>query len=228
MEDDIKNLFQKMGKPVSGYQEINRTVVTEQARKRWPLLRDVNIHSLPGHYEQSNDDEVQLAESAPAPTPAINQVAATPRVGLKSLFKTESAQVEEKPGVAGSFFAKLQHKPEPVPEPTVASGLLNRTLATESAAVSANRPEVKSLFVATERAELANQGTAPVKTVSQTLNFGNNTNSGGSTQQAVNQDIQPSKTVPAVQSVLNRLAGIPEPEQVASVSKSFFNKIFKS
>lgn len=47
MDDDVRNLFQKFGQSTDGYQEINRESGSEQARQRWPLLRDVRIHASP-------------------------------------------------------------------------------------------------------------------------------------------------------------------------------------
>jgi hypothetical protein len=47
MDDDIKNLFQKFGKSGDAYKEINREEVSEQAKQRWPLLRDVHISAVP-------------------------------------------------------------------------------------------------------------------------------------------------------------------------------------
>ncbi|MBC3936471.1 hypothetical protein H8K47_13960 [Undibacterium sp. CY7W] len=55
MDDDIKNLFQKFGQPATGYREINRDVDSEQARQRWPLLRDVRVHAATFADEDTGD-----------------------------------------------------------------------------------------------------------------------------------------------------------------------------
>ncbi len=47
MDDDVKNLFQKFGQSTDAYREINRDADSEQAKQRWPLLRDVHLHAGP-------------------------------------------------------------------------------------------------------------------------------------------------------------------------------------
>ncbi|MBR7782819.1 cellulose biosynthesis protein BcsP [Undibacterium luofuense] len=47
MDNDVKNLFQRAGKTVAGYQEINRQQENEEARQRWPLLRDIRLELTP-------------------------------------------------------------------------------------------------------------------------------------------------------------------------------------
>lgn len=58
MDDDVKNLFQKFGQPTEAYREINREADSESARKRWPLLRDVHLHSenAQAHAHQDGED----------------------------------------------------------------------------------------------------------------------------------------------------------------------------
>ncbi|MBC3931802.1 cellulose biosynthesis protein BcsP [Undibacterium curvum] len=63
MDDDIKNLFQKFGQPASGYREINRDVDSEQARQRWPLLRDVRVHAA-SYAEDDADEATEFSLSA--------------------------------------------------------------------------------------------------------------------------------------------------------------------
>ena len=43
MDNDVKNLFQRAGNTVAGYQEINRQQENEEAKQRWPLLRDIRL-----------------------------------------------------------------------------------------------------------------------------------------------------------------------------------------
>lgn len=63
MDDDIKNLFQKFGQSASGYREINRDVDSEQARQRWPLLRDVRVHAAT-YAEDDTDEAPEFSLSA--------------------------------------------------------------------------------------------------------------------------------------------------------------------
>ncbi|MFZ6849487.1 cellulose biosynthesis protein BcsP [Undibacterium sp. RuRC25W] len=64
MDDDVKNLFQKFGQATNSYQEINRDTDSEQAKQRWPLLRDVRLTEVPTHFSHGGDS----AESATSPT----------------------------------------------------------------------------------------------------------------------------------------------------------------
>ena len=59
MDDDVKNLFQKFGHTTNSYQEINRDIDSEQAKLRWPLLRDVRVSEVPEHFSH-DADEVSL------------------------------------------------------------------------------------------------------------------------------------------------------------------------
>ncbi|MFZ6734641.1 cellulose biosynthesis protein BcsP [Undibacterium sp. Ji42W] len=61
MDDDVKNLFQKFGQTTDAYREINRDADSEQAKKRWPLLRDVHLHSGPAPVRVAQHREEELA-----------------------------------------------------------------------------------------------------------------------------------------------------------------------
>ena len=74
MDADIKNLFQKFGKSGDAYKEINRDEVNEQARQRWPLLRDVHINSVPA-YSVKKDNAAPLS-APPEPQDGGRPVAA--------------------------------------------------------------------------------------------------------------------------------------------------------
>lgn len=225
MEDDVKNLFQKIGKPVTGYQEINRTVVTEQARKRWPLLRDVNIHSLPGQAESAADPVAELALAEPEVTGNHS----SHRVGLKNLFKPQHEEAAAPNPVNGGFFEKLHAKAEVAAEPGLAAnsifGLRNKSQAIEATAPVQTKPEIKNSPVAE-----AVVAAATVQTQSATVQPGVKPvlNLFAAKTQAAPAGEAAAKPAQAVQSVLDRLAGKAEQPKVQQVSKSFFNKIFKS
>ena len=55
MDDDVKNLFQKFGQTTNSYQEINRDIDSEQAKQRWPLLRDVRVSEVPENFTHGAD-----------------------------------------------------------------------------------------------------------------------------------------------------------------------------
>ncbi|MFZ6844492.1 cellulose biosynthesis protein BcsP [Undibacterium sp. RuTC16W] len=45
MDNDIKNLFKKIDGSADSYKEIHRDDMNEQAKQRWPLLRDVHVNA---------------------------------------------------------------------------------------------------------------------------------------------------------------------------------------
>lgn len=77
MDDDVKNLFQKFGHTGPGYQEINRETESEQARQRWPLLRDVRVYATPDHFSHADTSLNGASESHPA-HPAVAMVSSAP------------------------------------------------------------------------------------------------------------------------------------------------------
>ncbi|MFZ6686983.1 cellulose biosynthesis protein BcsP [Undibacterium sp. SXout11W] len=66
MNDDVKNLFQKFGQTTNSYQEINRDIDSEQAKQRWPLLRDVRVHEAPEDMSHDVEDAGISVMSQPA------------------------------------------------------------------------------------------------------------------------------------------------------------------
>lgn len=81
MDDDVKNLFQKFGQSTVGYQEIKRESGSEQAKQRWPLLRDVRIQAGPGH-----------VQGEPAPH-FLSQATPRPDVAAKPVMPVQSSPV---------------------------------------------------------------------------------------------------------------------------------------
>jgi hypothetical protein len=84
MDDDVKNLFQKFGQTTDAYREINREADSEQARQRWPLLRDVRVHGGPAPTRAHQHEEtvttptfINHSESAFKPTVAKATAAKT-------------------------------------------------------------------------------------------------------------------------------------------------------
>ena len=93
MDDDVKNLFQKFGQSTDAYREIKRDADSEQARQRWPLLRDVHLHAAtPARVQQHDDVMVAPAahenEAVTAPKPVAMRSAAS----RASAVKTASAE----------------------------------------------------------------------------------------------------------------------------------------
>ncbi|MBC3863286.1 hypothetical protein H8K32_14355 [Undibacterium jejuense] len=89
MNDDVKNLFQKFGQTTNSYQEINRDIDSEQAKQRWPLLRDVRVNEAPQDLSHEFE-EAGVAIMAPPDATAeslLSQVA-TPKVNGAALNST--------------------------------------------------------------------------------------------------------------------------------------------
>ncbi|MEB0137555.1 MULTISPECIES: cellulose biosynthesis protein BcsP [unclassified Undibacterium] len=140
MDDDVKNLFQKFGQSAAGYQEINRQAETEQAKQRWPLLRDVRVHALPEPEPEA--DQVALAEPVACPVlrtlpsvatavaalhaePFVRSVVSAPAPAPAPAAATATAQATAPTAKAGSLasvFARLAKPNLPVQnEPAVSS-----------------------------------------------------------------------------------------------------------
>lgn len=239
MEDDVKNLFQKIGKPVAGYQEINRTAVTEQARKRWPLLRDVNIHSLPGDAAMEDDEVATLADLPDlAQSTTINPSLA--KNGLKHLFKSEPPALVASPAQAiehsSGFFNRLQTKHDEEAQARV-TPVVNSLFAKVQLANGAHHtlPSENTAAAKVQQAQ-------PVRNQSVSANKPQTSTQSGFFQTAA-YPVQPAaRTVtpevsngnpvtaaePDLHAVFNRLAGKPETNAAPAATKSFFNKIFKS
>ncbi|MFZ6770877.1 cellulose biosynthesis protein BcsP [Undibacterium sp. Di26W] len=114
MDDDVKNLFQKFGQTTDSYREINRDADSEQARQRWPLLRDVHVNGAPTP-KRTHAHEPEVA------VPGTAQTA--------GMFNPASAKASAKPASARQMTAAA-----PMP-PAAATSLL--AAATAPAAVKA-------------------------------------------------------------------------------------------
>lgn len=89
MDDDVKNLFQKFGQSTDAYREIKRDADSEQARQRWPLLRDVHLHAAtPARVQQHDDVMVAPAahenEAGTAPKPVAMRSVASRAAAVKT------------------------------------------------------------------------------------------------------------------------------------------------
>ncbi|MFZ6861510.1 cellulose biosynthesis protein BcsP [Undibacterium sp. Ji67W] len=95
MNDDVKNLFQKFGQTTNSYQEINRDIDSEQAKQRWPLLRDVRVHEAPEDLSHDVDNAGNPFMSHPD---AINE---TP-LSQPSFIQVNGSILHSAPSVAPS------------------------------------------------------------------------------------------------------------------------------
>ncbi|PXX37349.1 cellulose biosynthesis protein BcsP [Undibacterium pigrum] len=78
MDDDVKNLFQKFGQSTEAYREINRDADSEQAKLRWPLLRDVHLHSGPAPARAHHREEEPAVSARHTETPFRATAVKTP------------------------------------------------------------------------------------------------------------------------------------------------------
>ena len=90
MNDDVKNLFQKFGQTTNSYQEINRDIDSEQAKQRWPLLRDVRVHEAPEDFEQEVEEMIAVNTSYPT-MEAGTQVAQPPALKVNGASANASS-----------------------------------------------------------------------------------------------------------------------------------------
>ncbi|MBC3869216.1 cellulose biosynthesis protein BcsP [Undibacterium oligocarboniphilum] len=141
MDDDVKNLFQKFGHTGSGYQEINRETESEQARQRWPLLRDVRVYTMPDHF--SHADTSQTAFHAAHPAVSMESDTSVPAANTRELpvflkrqdTETEAPYADKPQAVAAA--AETPRRSETAPSPSFIAQALGKTTET----ISASRPE---------------------------------------------------------------------------------------
>lgn len=88
MENDIKNLFKKIDGKTDTYQEIHRDELNEQAKQRWPLLRDVRANTAFAHPLRNAPALAGVGiETQAKPGPTVLSVATSPVLadaGIKS------------------------------------------------------------------------------------------------------------------------------------------------
>lgn len=141
MDDDVKNLFQKFGQSTEAYREINRDADSEQAKLRWPLLRDVHLHSGPAPARAHHREEEPAvsarhtetpfrATAVKTPAPATTASRATATKAAPSPFATD-AHANGKPAAQLSLKQMLLQQAaaeEQEPEAEVAAPFLSRIL----------------------------------------------------------------------------------------------------
>lgn len=207
MDDDVKNLFQKFGQPATAYQEISREVESEQAKKRWPLLRDVRVQSIPDHSLTESEDFTETLHSIPS----LRQEAAA-GVHHKPLFARDN----------GAAMPAVSHAPakkktvEPMAATTLGSPGIFRSESPQKTTPprqeDRSHNEASSLFRSPKAKDVSAMHAQP--------EYQKN----GAAPRSVHTD----KHQP-VSEVFRRLAHQPEPAKTAeSPVNSFFKKIFKS
>ncbi|MFZ6723759.1 cellulose biosynthesis protein BcsP [Undibacterium sp. Ji49W] len=100
MDDDVKNLFQKFGQTTEAYREINRDADSEQARQRWPLLRDVHVNGAPAPKRAHAQEHV-----AATPAEAGQNTGMFNPAGNKAIAKPASPKASNTPAPATSLLA---------------------------------------------------------------------------------------------------------------------------
>lgn len=206
MDDDVKNLFQKFGQPATAYQEISREVESEQAKKRWPLLRDVRVHAIPDHASADNEE----FSEAQRMTPSLKQEA-VPDVHHKPLFnRSSSADIPE----SGHPSVKKKETASPAMTTFASPGIFQSGSQQKMVLSKQEEPlknEMNSLF-----------RTPKASVVSTTAVQAESQNNG------VALPVHTDKHQP-LSAVFKRLAAQPEPAKTTeSPVNSFFKKIFKS
>jgi len=224
MDDDVKNLFQKIGQATSSYQEINRDADSEQAKQRWPLLRDVRVYAQP---DPVSHDNVQNTVSV---TSSVLVKSTNEAAERKPLLKEFSGNplFSRKKTTEGSFDESRSAGKEQI-APIAVSPLQQSAL-----------PEQSVFAQPVKKAAVNTPDTIKQETVRLNL-FGNagksdslpdTAGSSGYAPGIIQQNVQ-TNSVPdkakAVADIFNRLARKPEAEKMPeSPVNSFFKKIFRS
>ncbi|MBC3921106.1 hypothetical protein H8L32_26825 [Undibacterium sp. CY18W] len=159
MDDDVKNLFQKFGQTTDAYREINRDADSEQARQRWPLLRDVRVNGAPtpkrvhaqesevaipgaasqgtGVFNPASSKAVAKPASAKASAvvaPATSLLAAAPVVvktpPLKQILLKQEVESDAGTGLAPIAAPTATPAVAPAVAPAPASAFMSRNVAT--------------------------------------------------------------------------------------------------
>ena len=211
MDDDVKNLFQKFGQPATAYQEINRDVESEQAKKRWPLLRDVRVHATPDNSMPEDMESLPAPQVPPSIRPEI-----MPGIDRKPVLKESIGGSYQ--GASDIFGRKKDLTPTEsvvaAPEQINGSASLFR---------SERQPKV-TLPQTDEQLQQSSSlfRPLPVDTMSAKGN-------GSASQEKVAVLPVHADKDQAVSDIFKRLAKQPEPAKTVDTSvNSFFKKIFKS
>jgi len=217
MDDDVKNLFQKFGQSTSAYREVNRELDSEQARQRWPLLRDIRVSEVPAHFSHDADAQSNAPDTIP-------------EVGIDTL-KTASPFLKNQPPIPASSEAKV----------LVATAPVAASVSTTVGAARANEQPHPSVVPLTD-----NQVTSPLfKEASRNDVVGIATGAfaaqpvSPTTHQPMNlteqapvlapQGVSVSTKSQSVTDVFKRLVDQKKPQaESESPVNSFFKKIFRS
>ncbi|MFZ6760895.1 cellulose biosynthesis protein BcsP [Undibacterium sp. Ji50W] len=256
MDDDVKNLFQKFGQTTDSYREINRDADSEQARQRWPLLRDVHVNGAPTPKRtHAHEPEVAVpgtAQTAGMFNPASAKASAKPASARQITAAAPMPPAATTPAAVKAAPLKQilakQHvndaEVEDVAAPaSLAPAFMSRNMQTAQrevahAAAKAETP-ASSLFA--QRQPVASEppktrAPAPAMAPAVAPNVTPAAPAATSVLQALGgrrsaaqpqEGTAPSKNVP-VSAVFDRLAAKPEEEKpVETGVNSFFKKIFK-
>ncbi|MBI1772248.1 MAG: hypothetical protein HYR68_07860 [Burkholderiales bacterium] len=161
MDDDVKNLFQKFGQSTDAYREINRDADSEQARQRWPLLRDVHLHAGPAparvqHREEELAAPVQLNDSPFRPAVAKSAVSRSTAVKASPAQAAPEAHANIKHSSQLPLKQMLMQKnvvEEQEPETEAASPFLSRILPATPRQNAVNQKESISSGLFSNRAQ---------------------------------------------------------------------------
>jgi len=211
MDDDVKNLFQKFGQPATAYQEINRDVESEQAKKRWPLLRDVRVHAIPDNSMPEDMEPLPVPQASPSIRPEI-----MPGIDRKPVLKESIGSSSH--GASDIFGRKQELTPTEsvvaVPEKINGSASLFRSERQQKATLFQTDEQLQqnsSLFRRLPADAVSAQG-----------------NGAGSQEKVAVLPVHADKHQ-AVSDIFKRLAKQPEPAKTVDTPvNSFFKKIFKS
>jgi hypothetical protein len=157
MDNDIKNLFKKIDGSADSYKEIHRDGMNEQAKQRWPLLRDVHVNT-----------------AKPVAARAVPKVeSALPMDGLPPTASGRIVSDQQVPAVLApvesSFLRRAEYasgaaghssRAEPVPkESSLFARAANEPLA--SSTEERGDPTLASLFSRLSGARVADQSPEP-------------------------------------------------------------------
>lgn len=207
MENDIKNLFKKIDGKTDTYQEIHRDELNQQAKQRWPLLRDVRANTAFAHPLRNAQAQVGAGiETQAKPAPTVLSVATSPvlaNAGIKSrTLNSLPVQDERKPFAA--FASKIAVAP--------AQNMATPDLQASSA------PEVPVSSVPATNS--VNKGLTSVASSNPQSNFHE--------AHAAPSVSSNKNTETSLHALFDRLAQKSEPEKLPESSvNSFFKKIFK-